>query len=316
VKDRERYLNDLKTHLTQKQKENSSCNLESVNDVLNNLVSTAEDNSVLLCHLCKLTFNTLHNKHCHFSSRTHTDSLLREMTRVMSLQQKIPPPPARNGGQDGLHSVPHGTECGLGNGGESRGEECGTGHWNKTVSENGTESRQCSQDTTGMGMELEYGDEISTVDDTTRNDEEGVGGQKVVAVGEDCGMEDGNQTVPEVSDITQLDVPSDNGTAPSGDAPIHQTNNDVRFSQTDEAVPGGSSPGNSPGSVQNPDSRLVEWTRNYAGMLTQLKEHAVAMQPPTPIGTGQTSFLTQFQEQERDLLKHIDSLLSFLHSLR
>ena len=237
----------------------------------------------------------------------------------MSLQQKIPPPPARNGGQDGLHSVPHGTECGLGNGGESRGEECGTEYGNGAVRENGTESRQCSQDTTGMGMELdsvECGDEISTADDTTRNDEEGVGGQKVVVVGEDCGMEDGNQTAPEVSDITQLDVPSDNGTAPS-DAPVHQTNNDdVRFSQTDEAVPGGSSPGNSPGSIPNPDFLLVEWTRNYAGMLTRLKEHAVAMQPPTPIGTGQTSFLTQFQEQERDLLKHIDSLLSLLHSLR
>ena len=237
----------------------------------------------------------------------------------MSLQQNIPPPPARNGGQDSLHSVPHGTECGLGNGEESRGEECGTEHGNGAIRENGTESRQCSQDTTDIGMDLdsvECGDETSTVDDTTMNNEEGVGGQKVVAVGEDCGMEDGNQTVPEVSDITQLDVPSDNGTAPSGDAPIHQTNNDVRFSQTDEAVPEGSSHGNSPGSVPNPNSRLVEWTRNYAGMLTRLKEHTVAMQPPTPIGTGQTSFLTQFQEQERDLLKHIDSLLSFLHSLR
>ena len=130
-------------------------------------------------------------------------------------------------------------------------------------------------------------------------------------------MEDGNQTAPAVSDITQLDVPSDNGTAPSGDAPIHQTNNDdVRFLQTDEAIPEGSSPGNSPGSVPNPDLQLVEWTRDYAGMLTRLKEHAVAMQPPTPIGTSQTSFLNQFREQEQDLFKQIDSLLSLLHSLR
>ena len=237
----------------------------------------------------------------------------------MSLQQKISPPPGENGGQDGLHSVPHGTECGLGNGVESRGEECDTEHGNKTVRENGTESRQCSQDTTGMGMELdsvECGDGMSTVDDTARNDEEGVGGQKVVAVGEDCRVEDGNQTAPAVSDITQLDVPSDNGTAPSGDAPVHQTNNDdVRFSHTDEAVPEGSFRINSPGSVPNPDSQLVEWTRDYAGMLTRLKEHAVAMQPPTPIGTSQTSFLNQFREQEQDLFKHIDSLLSLLHSL-
>ena len=53
-----------------------------------------------------------------------------------------------------------------------------------------------NQYTTGMGMELdsvECGYGMSTVDDTARNDEEEVGGQKVVTVGEDCGMEDGNQ---------------------------------------------------------------------------------------------------------------------------
>ena len=36
----------------------------------------------------------------------------------------------------------------------------------------------------------------------------------------------GIRTAPAISDITQLDVPSDNGSTPSGDALVHQTNID------------------------------------------------------------------------------------------
>ena len=203
------------------------------------------------------------------------------------------------------------------NGMEPQREECGgMGHGNETVRENGTKS---IEDANGMGIgqrmeSEECSNETLTVEDTVQSDREK--GQKVMV--EDCGMEDGIQTASE--EITPLDVPNENGAVPNRDSPSDdatvQTNDDDRHShKADEAVIEGSSPVISPNSVPNPDSRLVEWTRDYAEMLTRLKEQAVAKQPPAPVGAGQTSFLNRFREQEGELMKQVDSLLSLLHSL-
>ena len=247
-----------------------------MNDVLNRLVSIAEDNSVLLCRLCKLKFSSLHNKQSHFSSRSHTHFLLKELNRVMSAGEKLP----RNRDDGGLHSIPPGMECGAGNGMESRDEEAVMEHGTGVT---GMESRPIPEQGDGV--------KCSTAEPTTECASEDIGGdgegQKVT---EGCGMEDGNRTTPKKecadSAISKLDVPNGDGAAPSSDGPV----------QTED------------------DTLLVEWTRDYAQLLTQLREQIVARQPPPPVRTGQTSFLNQFQEQERGLLGQIDSLLSLLQS--
>lgn len=68
--------------------ENSTGNFDAVTSVLNQCVESAEDNDLLVCHLCQLTFTSLHNKQSHYCSRTHTDSLWRELNTLMSASQK------------------------------------------------------------------------------------------------------------------------------------------------------------------------------------------------------------------------------------
>ena len=240
----------------------------------------------------------------------------------MSLQRATPP---RNGCQDGLHSMPvSGMESGSGNEVELHGDESGMEHRNET-GENGAELKESTEGAggTGTGHDMESESDLVKCDgmecDTaTSTAEDGEGGQKVGE--EECSMDSGNQTAPD-SDITELDVPKDdsaipsgNGATPSCDATLLTNNDDDESLQTDEAVIEGRSPVCSPHSVPNQDQLLVEWTRDYAGMLARFKEHAVAMQPPTPVGTGQTGFLNQFRERERDLWKQVDSLISCLQS--
>ena len=216
-----------------------------------------------------------------------------------------------------------GMESGSGNEVESHGDESGMEHGNETR-ENGTELKERMEEAGGMGTgrDMESESDLAKCGgvecDTAATAEDGERGQKVGE--EECSMDSGNQTAPD-SDITELDVPkydsaipSGNGATPSCDATLLTNNDDDENLQTDEAVIEGRSPVCSPHSVPNQDQLLVEWTRDYAGMLARFKEHAVAMQPPTPVGTGQTGFLNQFREQEQDLWKQVDSLISCLQS--
>ena len=106
--------------------------------------------------------------------------------------------------------------------------------------------------------------------------------------------------------IDKWDVQSDDVVAQSKDGPLH--------SNADNTVNDEGSSGLQP--VPNVDTKLLEWTRDYTGILTHLKEQAAALRPPSPAEPSrQTGFLNQFLELEQDMLRHVDSILSLLHTL-
>ena len=302
-------LQSMDTHTLSLSLEYSSCDLESVNDILNRLVSAAEDNSLLLCQLCKLTFSTLHNKHCHLTSRTHTHTLLHEMRRVMGLQEVD-----RNGDRDGRRSIPVGMECGHSGmecdrsvagmeGGISvpDGMECGTGNGMESCETGGMES---GNETGESGMEpkvMESGpgsmeEETPTTKDMDRLDVQSDGRHSIPP-----GMESG------CSVTARMECGTENGMESCEDGISQSTNG--------PGIDEGNSPVSSPRSVRNGDTPLVEWARDYTAMLTALKQQARDLKPPSDIETGKTGFLNQFQERERDLLEQVDSLISLLHTV-
>lgn len=99
-----------------------------MNDVLNRLVAMGDDNNILFCHLCKLTFISLHNKQSHFASRSHSQCLLKE---ILSLRH--------TSGGGGPHSIPNGgMEHGMETSTTESGMESGPGP--RGVTENNTEA--------------------------------------------------------------------------------------------------------------------------------------------------------------------------------
>lgn len=69
---RQHYLTQLRRYLHS----TSSVPIEDVEKVLSQSLSTENNDSLLLCDLCKLTFNSLHNKRCHYSGRLHAQTLV------------------------------------------------------------------------------------------------------------------------------------------------------------------------------------------------------------------------------------------------
>ena len=68
--------------------ENAADSLERVSCQLSQCVESAEDNEVLMCQLCQLTFTTLHNKQCHYSGKMHTDRIWKELNRLVGDTQQ------------------------------------------------------------------------------------------------------------------------------------------------------------------------------------------------------------------------------------
>ena len=68
--------------------ENAADSLERVSCQLSQCVESAEDNEVLVCQLCQLTFTTLHNKQCHYSGKMHTDRIWKELNRLVGDTQQ------------------------------------------------------------------------------------------------------------------------------------------------------------------------------------------------------------------------------------
>ena len=68
--------------------ENAADSLERVSCQLSQSVESAEDNEVLVCQLCQLTFTTLHNKQCHYSGKMHTDRIWKELNRLVGDTQQ------------------------------------------------------------------------------------------------------------------------------------------------------------------------------------------------------------------------------------
>jgi hypothetical protein len=154
AKDRRRYLEELKAHLAVRQKENSACNLESATSVLTQFVKSAEDNDLLLCRLCKLTFTSLHNKQTHYASRTHTDSLWKELNKLMDEAQRSCDSSlvdGQNGDGDVVTEDCGGVECG-----NQVGVDGGMGHGNQVGAGEGMDLSQNSCTVHGRPSHVEH----------------------------------------------------------------------------------------------------------------------------------------------------------------
>ncbi|XP_064406528.1 uncharacterized protein LOC135351459 [Halichondria panicea] len=70
--ERTRYLSELRRYLLT----TSGVTVEDVDRILSQTLAIENNDSLLLCDLCKLTFTSLHNKRCHYSGRLHTAALV------------------------------------------------------------------------------------------------------------------------------------------------------------------------------------------------------------------------------------------------
>ncbi len=70
--ERSRYLTELRHYLLA----TSGLAVEDVDKLLSQTLATENNDSLLICELCKLTFTSLHNKRCHYAGRQHTQTLL------------------------------------------------------------------------------------------------------------------------------------------------------------------------------------------------------------------------------------------------
>ncbi len=70
--ERSRYLTELRHYLLA----TSGLAEEDVDKLLSQTLAAENNDSLLLCELCKLTFTSLHNKRCHYTGRQHTQTLL------------------------------------------------------------------------------------------------------------------------------------------------------------------------------------------------------------------------------------------------
>ena len=56
---------------------------ESLDTFLSQSFENETDDNVLVCRLCELTFTSLHNKRCHYSSKAHTETLWQELNTLL-----------------------------------------------------------------------------------------------------------------------------------------------------------------------------------------------------------------------------------------
>lgn len=75
--EKERYVTELRHYLSNNA--NSNLHLKEVNEFLSQASATEEDDCILVCDVCNISFTSLHNKHCHFSGKLHMQALLKNI---------------------------------------------------------------------------------------------------------------------------------------------------------------------------------------------------------------------------------------------
>lgn len=74
--DRQRYLCELKVYLHEVHQATEEESMGTLEQLVSENVSQEEDDDLLFCQICKLTFISLHNKKTHYSGKLHMDALL------------------------------------------------------------------------------------------------------------------------------------------------------------------------------------------------------------------------------------------------
>ena len=75
--------------------DNSSTNLQLLDTFLNQSSENESNDDILVCHLCQITFTSLHNKRSHYSGKIHSKVLVERLSKLLSCKK---PPRERQGG--------------------------------------------------------------------------------------------------------------------------------------------------------------------------------------------------------------------------
>ena len=75
--------------------DNSSANLQLLDTFLNQSSENESNDDILVCHLCQITFTSLHNKRSHYSGKIHSKVLVERLSKLLSCKK---PPRGVEGG--------------------------------------------------------------------------------------------------------------------------------------------------------------------------------------------------------------------------
>ena len=90
--------------------DNSSTNLQLLDAFLSQSSENESNDDILVCHLCQITFTSLHNKRSHYSGKIHSKVLVERLSKLLSCQQ--PTRGGEGGIEDGNSQKTPGISCG------------------------------------------------------------------------------------------------------------------------------------------------------------------------------------------------------------